>query len=107
MDRKSLAVLNQLVLRDSYITVQELALTFNVSNRKIYNDIAKINDWLKESGYPKLSQVRGQGLYLDENLKGKLRTQLIVSDYPYYENSPNERRAWIFIFIAVQERPLF
>ncbi|MFF2449428.1 BglG family transcription antiterminator [Neobacillus sp. NPDC058068] len=107
MDQKSMAVLNQLVLSDSYVTVQELALTFNVSKRKIYNDIAKINDWLKESGYSKVSQVRGQGLYLDENIKEKLRTQLPVSDYPYYEYSPNERRAWIFIFIAVKEQPLY
>ncbi|MDN3017945.1 BglG family transcription antiterminator [Paenibacillus sp. BSR1-1] len=107
MDQKSLAVLNQLVVADAYVSVQELAQTFNVSNRKIYNDIAKINDWLKESGYPKVSQVRGQGLYLDEHVKEKLRTQLPVSDYPFYEYSPNERRAWIFIFIAVQEHPLY
>jgi mannitol operon transcriptional antiterminator len=107
MDQKSLAVLNQLVLSDSYVTVQELAQTFNVSKRKVYNDIAKINDWLKESGYPNVSQVRGQGLYLDENVKEKLRTQLLVSDYRYYEYSPTERRAWILIFIAVEEHPLF
>ncbi|WP_431088769.1 BglG family transcription antiterminator [Paenibacillus sp. 8b26] len=107
MDQKSLAVLNQLVLNDSYVTVQEHAATFNVSRRKIYNDITKINDWLKESGYPKISQVRGQGLYLDEEVKVKLRTQLAVSEHPYYEYSPNERRAWIFIFMAVQEHQLF
>lgn len=107
MDQKSLAVLNQLVLADSYVTVQELAQTFNVSKRKIYNDITKINDWLKDSGYPKVSQVRGQGLYLDEQVKEKLITQLSVCEYPYYEYSPSERRAWIFIFIAVQEQPLY
>lgn len=107
MDQKSLAVLNQLILTDSYVTVPELALTFNVSRRKIYNDIAKINDWLKESGYPKVNQVRGQGLYLEESIKEKLRTNLPSNEYSYYGYSPNERRAWIFIFIAVQEQPLF
>lgn len=107
MDQKSLAVLNQLVLADAYVSVQELAQTFNVSRRKIYNDIAKINDWLKESGYPKVSQVRGQGLYLEQEVKEQLRAQLPVSDSPYYEYSPHERRAWIFIFVAVQEQHLF
>ena len=106
MDQKSLAVLNQLILTDSYVTVPELALTFNVSRRKIYNDIAKINDWLKESGYPKINQVRGQGLYLDKSIKEKLKLNLPSNDYSYYGYSPNERRAWIFIFIAVQEKSL-
>lgn len=107
MDQKSFAVLNQLILTDSYVTVQELALTFNVSRRKIYNDIAKINDWLKESGYPNINQVRGQGLYLDEYIKEEIRTHLPSNEYSYYGYSPIERKSWIFIFIAVQDQPLF
>ncbi|MBS4210478.1 BglG family transcription antiterminator [Bacillus sp. FJAT-50079] len=107
MDQRSLAILNLLVQSESYMTVQELAQAFNVSRRTIYNDLSKINDLLKESGYPEVRQVRGQGLYLDENVKEKLRSQFSVSDYPYYEYSPSERRAWIYIFITIQEHPHF
>ncbi|KMY49735.1 BglG family transcription antiterminator [Peribacillus loiseleuriae] len=103
MDRRSLAVLNQLVQTDSYVTVQELAQTFNVSKRTIYNDLTKINDWLKESGHPGIRQVREQGLYLDENVKEKMVAQLPISNNPYYEYSPSERKAWVYIYIVAQE----
>jgi mannitol operon transcriptional antiterminator len=36
-----------------------------------------------------------------------LRTQSPVSNSEYYEYSPNERRAWIFIFIIAQVHPQF
>ncbi|MBM7600012.1 mannitol operon transcriptional antiterminator [Virgibacillus halotolerans] len=100
MDQRSMAVLNQLIQQDSYISVQALAKTLNVSRRTIYNDLDKIQYWLKVHQLTEIKQVRGQGLYMDEKTKRK-----ILKDYPtmgntYYEYSPAERRAWIFIHIA-------
>lgn len=90
----------------TYVTVQDLAQEFNVSRRTIYNSLSKINHWLREDGYSEISQIRGRGLYLDKNIKSRLGTELTVSDRPYYEYSPGERKAWIFIFMTIQEQPL-
>lgn len=107
MDHRSLAILNHLVQTESYVTIHELAQRFNVSRRTIYNDLSKINDWLRENSYPEVGQIRGRGLYLEEIVKENLGTQLYISDYSYYEYSPEERRSWIFVFITINEYPLF
>ncbi|WP_330949225.1 BglG family transcription antiterminator [Virgibacillus sp. MG-45] len=107
MDRRSMAVLNQLVQSDSYITIQELAAKFNVSRRTIYNDLEKINDWLKEIDLPGVRQIREKGIYLDQNVKENISSKLTISDNSYYEFSHDERKAWIYIYVSIAETPYF
>ncbi|HAM80075.1 BglG family transcription antiterminator [Ornithinibacillus bavariensis] len=107
MDQRSMAVFNQLLQRDSYISVQELAEKLNVSRRTIYNDLDKINDWLKDHDLPEIQQVRAQGLYLDELTKKEILNSYSFSEISYYEFSPDERKAWIYIHIVGQNKPYF
>ncbi|WP_188454894.1 BglG family transcription antiterminator [Virgibacillus oceani] len=105
MDKRSIAVLNQLLQSDSYCSVQQLASMFNVSRRTIYNDLDKINYWLKEHDLSEVMQVRSEGYYLCEDEKQQISRNLQVTDDPYYEYSPVERRSWIYIYLVAQERP--
>lgn len=109
MDQRSMAILHQLIQEDSYISIEKLAAMFNVSRRTIYNDLDKINYWLKEHYFGEVNQVRGQGLYIDEHLKRELAGEKEVSETigSYYEFSPAERRAWIYIHIAVGKQSYF
>jgi mannitol operon transcriptional antiterminator len=107
MDQRSMAVLNQLLLQDSYISIQELADKLNVSRRSIYNDLEKVNDWLNGHDFPEIQQVRAQGLYLDELTKKEILKSYSFSEISYYEFSPDERKAWIYIHIVGQEDPYF
>ncbi|WP_158234634.1 BglG family transcription antiterminator [Lentibacillus sediminis] len=107
MNHRNIALLNQLIKSDAYVSVEELAVSFNVSRRTIYNDMDKINDWLKERGLQELRQVRGKGLYLDETVKNKLLDRMGPVTPNYYEYSPQERRAWIYVYLTGQQQPCF
>ncbi|MFD1039791.1 BglG family transcription antiterminator [Virgibacillus byunsanensis] len=107
MDQRSMAILNQISQSDSYISMQRLTEIFNVSRRTVYNDLDKINYWLKERNLSEVKQVRGKGLYLDQATKQEVAVNVMVSDAPYYEFSPKERRAWIYLYIVGQEKPYF
>ncbi|SFA99985.1 transcriptional antiterminator, BglG family [Lentibacillus halodurans] len=100
MDQRSMAVLNKLTKADSYISVEKLAELFNVSRRTIYNDLDKINDWLKEQHLSQPKQVRGKGLYLEPSVKRELLQTMDTSDLPYYAFSKTERKAWIYIYLV-------
>lgn len=107
MDQRSRAILNQLMQQDSYISIQELATILNVSRRTIYSDLIKVNNWLNDHHLTEVKQVRAQGLYIDEATKKIITNEYSFLDVMYYEFSPNERRAWIFIHIVGREQPCF
>lgn len=107
MDQRSIAILNKLAHSDSYISIQNLAGLFNVSRRTIYNELDKINFWLKEHDFPEIKQVRSKGLYLEKDTKQQIVTKLQPSNIRYYEYSPLERKAWIYLHLVGQGRSLF
>lgn len=107
MDQRSMAVLNQLMNQDAYISVQELATLLNVSRRTIYNDLEKVNHWLKEQQLAEVKQVRAQGLYLDSKTKTEICKKLSFSGMTYYEFSPIERRAWIYLHLVGTDHACF
>ncbi|WP_051359383.1 BglG family transcription antiterminator [Paucisalibacillus globulus] len=107
MDQRSMAIVNQLIQEDSYLSIQQLATLFNVSRRTIYNDIDKINDWLRDNGLVEIQQVRSEGLYLEkETKKGILAIENFLESF-YYEFSPVERKAWIYIHVFASEKPYY
>ncbi|WP_187378573.1 BglG family transcription antiterminator [Oceanobacillus jeddahense] len=107
MNQRILALLNQLIYSNEYVAVDELADSFNVSSRTIYNDLSKTNDWLKGNGYKEIGQIREKGLFLDSSLKEQLKLEISASDYPYYAYSPNERRAWIYLYMTTYDQPMY
>ncbi|WP_077301996.1 BglG family transcription antiterminator [Virgibacillus pantothenticus] len=107
MNQRSMAVLKMLVEQEGYLSSTQLSKAFRISRRSIYNDIARINDWLKERGLDSVKQVRTEGFYLDESTKQTLKqTYVLVQDH-YYEYTKEERRAWTFLHIACSSKPYF
>ncbi|API93277.1 transcriptional antiterminator [Virgibacillus pantothenticus] len=107
MNQRSMAILKMLVEQDGYLSSTQLSKAFRVSRRSIYNDIGRINDWLKEQGLDSVKQVRTEGFYLDESTKQTLKkTYVLVQDH-YYEYTKEERRAWTFLHIACSSKPYF
>ncbi|MBA4601459.1 BglG family transcription antiterminator [Thermoactinomyces sp. AMNI-1] len=107
LDKRSTAVLLQLVNSDSYVSISELSKRFNVSRRTIYYDIDKINDWLKNSGLTQIKQVRFAGLILKEETKKLVFQKLGEMEPWYYEWSPTERKAWLALYLLTSEKPLY
>ncbi|WP_040978562.1 BglG family transcription antiterminator [Oceanobacillus jeddahense] len=107
MDQRSMAVLNQLLKQDRYISIQELAVMLNVSRRTIYSDLVKINEWLGENHLEMLKQVRGQGLYIENEVKKEILANYSISDVMYYDFSAEERRAWIYLHLIGGDRGYF
>lgn len=105
MDQRSIAVLNKLAQSNSYVSVQKLAESFNVSRRTIYNELDKINFWLVEQELSEIKQVHSKGLYLEEETKQKVLNKNGISNISYYEYSPSERKAWIYIYLVGQGKP--
>lgn len=107
MNQRILALLNQLIYSESYLAIDELADSFNVSRRTIYNDLTKTNDWLKANGYKEIGQIREKGLFLDVTVKEKLKSEIGTSERTYYEYSPNERKAWIYLYMTTYDTPMY
>lgn len=107
MNQRSMAVLNQLLKQDGYITVQKLAAMLNVSRRTIYSDLDKVNDWLSENHLEAVKQVRGQGLYIENETKKEILASSSVSDVVYYEFSAEERQAWIYLHLTGGDKAYF
>ncbi|WP_053218354.1 BglG family transcription antiterminator [Virgibacillus senegalensis] len=106
LDKRSTAILNQIVHSEVYIPVEKLAEQFNVSRRTVYNDLDKINFWLKENRISEIQQVRAAGLYLEKQAKQEVMSKLLVFPVYYYELSPEERKAWLVTYFLTSEKPL-
>jgi len=107
LNKRSTAVLMQLINNDSYLSIDELTTRINVSRRTIYNDISKINDWLGELGLQPIKNVRSLGFILPEQTKKQIPSNIKKIQAWHYEYSPVERRAWIFINLVVSSKPLY
>lgn len=107
MDQRSMAVLNQLLKQNGYITIQKLAAMLNVSRRTIYSDLDKVNDWLSENHLGAVKQVRGQGLYIEKEAKKEILANFTAPEVMYYEFSAEERQAWIYLHLTGGDKAYF
>ncbi|QTN00653.1 PRD domain-containing protein [Sediminibacillus dalangtanensis] len=107
LDKRSTAMLTQIVHSELYIPVEKLAEQFNVSRRTVYNDLDKINFWLKENKISEIQQIRAAGLYLEKQAKREIMRKLLVFPVYYYELSPEERKAWLVTYFLASAKPLF
>src|SRR5699024_2588454 len=87
MNQRSIAMLHKILEADDYISEKTLSELFNVSRRTIYNDLDKINDWLKQTYDTKLRRVREKGLYLESQEKKRILEDEGVFTGVYYEYS--------------------
>lgn len=107
LDKRSTAILMQLIHADSYMSVEELTEKLNVSRRTIYYDIEKINDWLDSLGIDKVEKVRSAGFILPDKVKKLIPTNIQKVQAWHYEYSQDERKAWIAIYILMGGKRYF
>jgi len=108
LDRRSTAVLKEILDSKGYIPIHYLSKVFNVSRRTIYNDLKRIDNWLQTQGFSPVEHVRSSGLYIEQSNKEDIWKQIQVPEQVYYEFSPNERRAVIALYLLTdQETHLF
>ena len=74
LDSRCLKIINNLLSREGYISLQEIAMMNDVSRRTVYYDIDRINDILTGNDIDKLSIVRGKGIKLNDDDKEKLHS---------------------------------
>lgn len=108
LDQRGFAILNRVIHASSYVSPLKLVGECKVSKRTIYDDVEKINSWLRENSLEPLSYAQSKGFYVSE--AGKLR----IKEKLYYEAkklrldfSPEERIGWLAVLILTRENELF
>lgn len=107
MDRRSVNILSEIIASDSYISIYELARIFNVSRSTIYKHLNEIDDWLQSLKLSKIKRLYGKGVCVDKNVKEKVVRSDALLETNLYEYSPNERKAWIYIYIISSRTPTY
>ena len=107
LDVRCYEILEYLLYRDEYITVQQIAEEKEISKRSAYYDIRKISEWMETQGIAPLEIERKKGILIDEQKKGLIRTRLreISPKLPYIF-SPVERKKIIICSILQRNRNL-
>lgn len=101
LNKRSHAILQELVQIQYYVSLEELMERFNVSRRTIYHEIDRINYWLKQRHIEPIVHERSRGFYMTE----------VPADFAFlysipYEYSVKERIAWIAMHLLICEQRL-
>lgn len=100
-------VLEYLLYKDGYTTIQQIADEKSISKRSAYYDIQKINEWLEAQKIPPLEIERKKGILIEKGIKEKIRKQL--KEIPLklaYVFSPEERMKIIICSVLLRRRNL-
>ncbi|MDF2636012.1 MAG: modulated transcriptional regulator, MtlR family [Pelosinus sp.] len=91
---RSRAILDYVLLRDGYVTLDEVAEHIRVSKRAVYYDLHEIVNWFKNKKIPPLKVERQKGIFLSGHHKNLVYMHLDkASNTLYYNLSQNERIA--------------
>ncbi len=101
LNKRSYAILQELVQRQYYVSIEELMERFNVSKRTIYYEIDQINYWLKQRQIKPIKHKRSHGFYMSD-----VPDNLTFLDTIPYEYSVEERIAWIALHLLISEQRL-
>lgn len=101
-------ILNTLLWRSEFISLQQLIDELNVSRRSIYYDICRINEWLEENLVQEITIERGKGILIPTEDKQKIKELLQeeIPDMNYYFQ-PSERVKIIIMRIFYSESPVY
>lgn len=101
-------ILNLLLTRSEYVTLNSIAQALNVSKRTIYYDIEKINLWLTEQHLPELEIIRDRGIYIPSSERNLIQNLLESgnSEQVYYF-SPEERVKCMICYIIYSPEAVY
>ena len=101
-------ILNTLLNRQDYMTMEQLAKELGISKRSAYYDVCKINVWLEEVNLPPLETERGRGLLLPFESRNQIEALLSDrSTEEVYIFSPEERVKLIILYVIHASEPVF
>ena len=100
-------IINILLYRHEYISLQKIAEETGVSRRSIYYDICNINEWLEEYGIAGLESERGKGLLIPESDRERI-TDLLQQKQTEdnYIFLPSERVKIIICYMIHSDVPV-
>ena len=101
-------IINILLYRHEYISLQKIAEETGVSRRSIYYDICNINEWLEEYGIAGLESERGKGLLIPESDRERI-TDLLQQKQTEdnYIFLPSERVKIIICYMIHSDVPVY
>ena len=82
MKDRDISILNQLLISNYPVQLQYLQQEFDVSARTIRNDVASINEFLRDHHFPLIQMIRGKGFLLslsphqEKELRIKLQSEV-------------------------------
>lgn len=101
------AMLEMLLGTDSYLSMQQIAAELQVSQRSIYYDLCRINEWLSDNGIQELEVVRGKGFLLSEEMREQIEACTETGEArDSYIYSPTERVQIIICAIIYSAAPV-
>jgi transcriptional antiterminator/mannitol/fructose-specific phosphotransferase system IIA component (Ntr-type) len=107
MNTRCKRMLQILLSRSDYITVNQLAQELGVSRRTAYYDVCKVNLWLEQARLPTIEGVRERGLFLSHSQREYIRTLLKGENaQQVYIFSPEERVKLIICCIIYESHPV-
>ncbi|MTI55968.1 BglG family transcription antiterminator [Geosporobacter ferrireducens] len=108
LDTRCKTILELLISREGYISIQEIGKILNISKRSVYYDLNKINDWLNMQHITEIQIERNKGIYLTSITRQKIRGLINdVGQSSYYTLSPRERTRLMICSLLGSSKPLF
>ncbi|SHI84392.1 Transcriptional antiterminator [Geosporobacter subterraneus DSM 17957] len=108
LDTRCKTILELLISREDYISVQEIGKILNISKRSVYYDLNKINDWLNMQRVTEIQIERNRGIYLTSITRQKIRG--LISDTHqshFYTLSPRERTGLMICSLLGSSKPIY
>ncbi len=107
LDVRCYEILKQLLYKDGYMTIQQIADEKGISKRSVYYDIRKINEWLEAQNIEPLEIERKKGILIEKEAKEVIRTRLKeIPPKLAYVFSPVERMKIIICSVMLRNRNL-
>ena len=108
INEKCRKILDLLLDRNEYVTLQQIAIELKISKRSVYYELCKINEWLSGYHIPELEIVRGKGLFIEPAMRQiteeMLQKESNKMDYVF---SPMERVKLIICRTIYSHHPVY
>ncbi|MBS4537868.1 transcription antiterminator [Clostridium sp. D2Q-11] len=108
LDERKKEIINILIGKRDFITINELSTKLSVSSRTTRYDLDAVDIWLESTGFPTLIRIPRKGIKLDfggGELK-EIRKHFTSSDYYNYVLSPEERMNVVLLELLKSSKPL-
>lgn len=108
LNERTQKIINMVLTRSSTLSIQEITAELSVSERTVYNELDKANNWLRMKKLPELQNVRGKLQPFTEEEKAQfdsvMQQEQLQDDYIF---TPTERTQIIVCQMIVCEEPVY